>query len=222
MRDAIDRLWAEGGRRARSAPCGCSRRCSASCFPPAARSRARRRCASGERAVKAVYVHSHMDEETFDTERVVAVLRQQLLRRRHHHPGVQLQRAVPGEGGALHDRSRAAWNERSGRPAALPSLPVVRAESARTAPGRREALPGDGRLARAGPGARQGVRARGRAGRVHVLSATATTPRKRRARSRRPRGRGAARLPGLGRRRRARAAHGRRDAWRAGAASTCW
>src|SRR6185295_18300846 len=26
---------------------------------------------AGERAVKAVYIHSHMDEETFDTERAV-------------------------------------------------------------------------------------------------------------------------------------------------------
>jgi uncharacterized radical SAM superfamily Fe-S cluster-containing enzyme len=65
MRAAIDRLWAEDDNpRALQL----LRNLLATMFPekPIARHEA---LAAGERAIKAIYIHSHMDEETFDTER---------------------------------------------------------------------------------------------------------------------------------------------------------
>ncbi len=70
MRGAIDRLWAEGGPEAERT-LGLLRGLLAAMFPserPISRAEA---LAAGERAVKAIYVHSHMDEDTFDTERAV-------------------------------------------------------------------------------------------------------------------------------------------------------
>ena len=71
MREAIDRLWAEAtAMPRRRARCGCSSGCSTRCSRAAAPSRARGAARRASSAAKAVYVHSHMDEETFDTERV--------------------------------------------------------------------------------------------------------------------------------------------------------
>jgi tetraether lipid synthase len=68
MRAAIDRLWsrddAEGERALRLLE-----RLLRTMFPsdrPITRAQA---LAAGEQAIKAIYIHSHMDEETFDTER---------------------------------------------------------------------------------------------------------------------------------------------------------
>ncbi|MDH5490513.1 MAG: radical SAM protein [Myxococcales bacterium] len=66
LREAIDRLWAEGGQeRTLSLLEGLLRRM----FPRRPLER-QASLAIAEQAVKAVYVHSHMDEETFDVERL--------------------------------------------------------------------------------------------------------------------------------------------------------
>ncbi|WP_437683330.1 radical SAM protein [Sorangium sp. So ce131] len=66
MQDAIDALWARGGdERALGLLNGLLR----ALFPARKPLRREEALRISERAVKAVYVHSHMDEETFDVER---------------------------------------------------------------------------------------------------------------------------------------------------------
>ena len=66
MQDAIDALWVSGAEpRALELLNGLLREM----FPPGKSLTARQALAVSERAIKAIYVHSHMDEETFDTER---------------------------------------------------------------------------------------------------------------------------------------------------------
>jgi hypothetical protein len=69
---AIDRLWLASDDDPEAARAlGLLRRLLDAMFPagrPLSREAAMR---AGERAIKAIYVHSHMDEETFDTERAV-------------------------------------------------------------------------------------------------------------------------------------------------------
>lgn len=68
MQDAIDRLWSEG-QEPEARTLGLLDRLLRALFPtgkPLAPAEALR---VSERAAKAVYVHSHMDEETFDVER---------------------------------------------------------------------------------------------------------------------------------------------------------
>jgi len=68
MRDAIDRLWAEGGEE-NERILGVLKRLVGRLFAPElTREEALR---LSERASKAVYLHSHMDEETFDAERIM-------------------------------------------------------------------------------------------------------------------------------------------------------
>jgi uncharacterized radical SAM superfamily Fe-S cluster-containing enzyme len=69
LRDAMDRLWVRDDAEAERT-LGILRRLLAALFP---RDRELSRAEAlriAERASKAVYVHSHMDEETFDTERL--------------------------------------------------------------------------------------------------------------------------------------------------------
>lgn len=72
LKSAIDRLWAEGDEddAETQRTLRLLRRMLDLMFPaiPLSREQALR---AGEKAIKAVYVHSHMDEETFDTERTV-------------------------------------------------------------------------------------------------------------------------------------------------------
>ena len=72
LTSAIDRLWLESDDDPEAARAlGLLRRLLDAMFPagrPLSREAAMR---AGERAIKAIYVHSHMDEETFDTERAV-------------------------------------------------------------------------------------------------------------------------------------------------------
>jgi uncharacterized radical SAM superfamily Fe-S cluster-containing enzyme len=66
LQDAIDRLWTEGGdERALRLLDGLLR----ALFPPGKPLSPREALAVSERAVKAIYVHSHMDEDNFDTDR---------------------------------------------------------------------------------------------------------------------------------------------------------
>lgn len=66
---AIDRLWTEAGDGAERT-LGILKGLLRAMFPKKALGRAEA-LRVGERAIKAVYVHSHMDEETFDVERVM-------------------------------------------------------------------------------------------------------------------------------------------------------
>jgi uncharacterized radical SAM superfamily Fe-S cluster-containing enzyme len=72
LRDAIDRLWsdpdsAEESERVLST----LKRLVQTMFPGDQALSVRERRRAGERAIKAVYIHSHMDEENFDTARIV-------------------------------------------------------------------------------------------------------------------------------------------------------
>ncbi|MFO0759383.1 MAG: radical SAM protein [Byssovorax sp.] len=68
MQDAIDRLWAEENP-AEERILAMLQRLLRRLFPPGKPLPAAEALAVAERAAKAVYVHSHMDEETFDVER---------------------------------------------------------------------------------------------------------------------------------------------------------
>jgi hypothetical protein len=70
MRDAIDRLWAEGGEDSERI-LGVLKRLVGQMFPTDREITRAEALRISERASKAVYVHSHMDEETFDTERIM-------------------------------------------------------------------------------------------------------------------------------------------------------
>jgi uncharacterized radical SAM superfamily Fe-S cluster-containing enzyme len=70
MRDAIDRLWVDGGDGTERI-LRLLRRMLDDMFPADRVLTRREALAAGERAVKAIYIHSHMDEETFDTERAM-------------------------------------------------------------------------------------------------------------------------------------------------------
>ncbi len=68
LQDAIDRLWTEGGDGAERT-LAVLKRLLREVFPTGAAITREEALRRSERAAKAVYVHSHMDEETFDTER---------------------------------------------------------------------------------------------------------------------------------------------------------
>jgi uncharacterized radical SAM superfamily Fe-S cluster-containing enzyme len=73
LKSAIDRLWAEGDENdaeTQRTLC-CLRLMLDMMFPPGRTLSREEALRVGERLIKAVYVHSHMDEETFDTERAV-------------------------------------------------------------------------------------------------------------------------------------------------------
>jgi hypothetical protein len=69
LQDAIDRLWTEDGDEAQRT-LRMLDRLVRKLFPPGKPLSPAEALRAGERAAKAVYVHSHMDEETFDVERV--------------------------------------------------------------------------------------------------------------------------------------------------------
>ncbi|HLM72675.1 MAG TPA: radical SAM protein [Polyangiaceae bacterium] len=70
LRGAIDRLWTEEGEDS-TRVLRLLRRMLEEMFPTGKAFTRAEGLAAAERAVKAIYVHSHMDEETFDTERAV-------------------------------------------------------------------------------------------------------------------------------------------------------
>src|SRR5690349_21062115 len=72
LQAAIDRLWASdaGDDDAESARVlAALRRLLDDLYPAGGHADRLAQLAAGERWIKAIYVHSHMDEETFDTER---------------------------------------------------------------------------------------------------------------------------------------------------------
>jgi hypothetical protein len=70
LRDAIDRLWADG-REEDERTLGLLRHMLAEMFPLGRKLSAAEALKTSERFSKAIYIHSHMDEETFDVERIV-------------------------------------------------------------------------------------------------------------------------------------------------------
>ncbi|MFN7975594.1 MAG: radical SAM protein [Acidobacteriota bacterium] len=69
--EALDRVWAEGGDDAPRI-LALVKRLLLRMFPPGRSVDRAEALAIGEDAFKAIYVHSHMDEDTFDVERVAA------------------------------------------------------------------------------------------------------------------------------------------------------
>ena len=69
LHDAIDRLWAGDESDEAVRTLAALRTLLDQLFPPGRALDRQEALAIGEQAVKAIYVHSHMDEETFDTER---------------------------------------------------------------------------------------------------------------------------------------------------------
>ncbi len=68
LQDAIDAAWARGGAEDERALAMLDRLVR-TLFPAGRPLSQREALRAGERAAKAIYVHSHMDEETFDVER---------------------------------------------------------------------------------------------------------------------------------------------------------
>jgi uncharacterized radical SAM superfamily Fe-S cluster-containing enzyme len=123
MRDAIDRLWVDGGPDA-DRTLRLLKRLLGEMFPTDRAVTREEALAAGERGIKAVYVHSHMDEETFDTERAVDCCDSNtypdgttipicnynvLYREKEEHFNLEPVR----------------WNQRSGGQKAFPSLTVI-------------------------------------------------------------------------------------------------
>jgi uncharacterized radical SAM superfamily Fe-S cluster-containing enzyme len=71
MTDAIDRLWAVDGDAEAERALRILRKLLGDMFPKDRSITREEALRVSERASKAIYIHSHMDEETFDTERIV-------------------------------------------------------------------------------------------------------------------------------------------------------
>jgi uncharacterized radical SAM superfamily Fe-S cluster-containing enzyme len=72
LRDAMDELWASGDDSDEAqAILGALKRLLREMFPESASLSLEARQRIAERATKAIYIHSHMDEETFDVGRIM-------------------------------------------------------------------------------------------------------------------------------------------------------
>ena len=71
MTEAIDRLWATEGDTEAERALRIMRKLLGDMFPKDRSITREEALRASERASKAIYIHSHMDEETFDTERIV-------------------------------------------------------------------------------------------------------------------------------------------------------
>jgi uncharacterized radical SAM superfamily Fe-S cluster-containing enzyme len=122
LRAAIDRLWTEDPPDAERV-LGLLRRLLESMFPQDRALTQAQALAAGERAVKAIYVHSHMDEETFDTERAA-----QCCDSNCYADGTTIPvcnyNVLYREKEAHFNAQPARWNERSGGDRRV-SLPVI-------------------------------------------------------------------------------------------------
>lgn len=120
LRTAIDRLWSEG-REEDERTLRILKQLLAAMFPkkPLSRDEALR---AGERAVKAIYVHSHMDEETFDVERLVDCCDSNCYADGTTVP-VCAYNVLYREKEARFMAAPRAWNERSGGQKSLPLYP---------------------------------------------------------------------------------------------------
>lgn len=121
VQDAIDRLWVDDAPGA-ARTLALLRRMLADVFPERAPARAEALRAS-ERWVKAVYVHSHMDEETFDTERAAQCCDSNCYADGSSIP-VCNYNVLYREKEARFNAQPRSWNERRGGQRSF-SLPVV-------------------------------------------------------------------------------------------------
>jgi uncharacterized radical SAM superfamily Fe-S cluster-containing enzyme len=112
MHDAIDRLWAFGGDEAERT-LGMLKHLLAQLFPQGRVLSRQESLRASERWVKAVYVHSHMDEETFDVERVMRCCDSNCYPDGSTIP-VCNYNVLYREKEARFMREPKAWNERSG------------------------------------------------------------------------------------------------------------
>jgi uncharacterized radical SAM superfamily Fe-S cluster-containing enzyme len=124
MHDAIDRLWVEDDAESRRT-LGLLKRLLGELFPVGRAITRAEAMRAGERAVKAVYVHSHMDEENFDTERAMLCCDSNCYPDGSTVPVCNYNVLYREKEARFMSRPR-EWNERSGgqRSFALP-LPVV-------------------------------------------------------------------------------------------------
>jgi uncharacterized radical SAM superfamily Fe-S cluster-containing enzyme len=123
MREGIDRLWAEGGPEAeRQLPM--LKRAIGEMFP-ADRVLSRAEALQiAERTTKAIYVHSHMDEETFDVERLAQCCDSNCYPDGTSVPVCAYNVLYREKDERFTTRPR-AWGERSGGRTDLPVLPVI-------------------------------------------------------------------------------------------------
>lgn len=124
MLEAIERLWTEDGdeRTLRLL-----KNLLAQLFPKGKHLSRDQAMRKGERGIKAIYLHSHMDEETFDVDRAV-----QCCDSNCYPDGTTVPvcnyNVLYREKEAAFNRDAASWNERSGgMKSARLSLPQVRA-----------------------------------------------------------------------------------------------
>jgi uncharacterized radical SAM superfamily Fe-S cluster-containing enzyme len=123
MRESINRLWVEGGDEAERT-LRLLKQLLRALFPSEGTPSARDTLRAAERAVKAVYVHSHMDEETFDTERAAECCDSNCYADGSTIP-VCNYNVLYREKEARFNVTPRRWNERSGGQKVL-SLPIVR------------------------------------------------------------------------------------------------
>jgi uncharacterized radical SAM superfamily Fe-S cluster-containing enzyme len=126
MRDAIDRLWACGDSGAEEArTLRLLKNLIGELFPAGGAGSRAAALRAAERAVKAVYIHSHMDEETFDTERAVECCDSNCYPDGTTIP-VCNYNVLYREKEAHFNLEPRRWNERTGGQRAFPSsLPIV-------------------------------------------------------------------------------------------------
>jgi uncharacterized radical SAM superfamily Fe-S cluster-containing enzyme len=123
MRESINRLWVEGGEDAERT-LRLLKQLLRALFPSEGTPSARDALRAAERAVKAIYVHSHMDEETFDTERAAECCDSNCYADGTTIP-VCNYNVLYREKEARFNVTPQRWNERSGGHKVL-SLPIVR------------------------------------------------------------------------------------------------
>ncbi|MDB4986673.1 MAG: MoaA/NifB/PqqE family protein [Myxococcaceae bacterium] len=124
MSESINRLWVEGGDAAERT-LRLLKRLLRALFPSEGAPKAHDTLRAAERAVKAIYVHSHMDEETFDTERAAACCDSNCYADGSTIP-VCNYNVLYREKEARFNVTPQRWNERSGGPKSVLSLPIVR------------------------------------------------------------------------------------------------
>ncbi len=124
LREAIDRLWSEGGPDAERA-LRLLRQLLLDMFPSDRALSSREAMRAAERAVKAIYIHSHMDEETFDIERAADCCDSNCYADGSTIP-VCNYNVLYREKEARFNQKPRPWNERAGGQAPIHrSLPIV-------------------------------------------------------------------------------------------------
>jgi uncharacterized radical SAM superfamily Fe-S cluster-containing enzyme len=124
MRDAIDRAWAHGGDDSERT-LRLLKRLLSLMFPSDRSLSAEEALRTAEGAVKAVYLHSHMDEETFDTERAIDCCDSNCYADGTTIP-VCNYNVLYREKEEHFNLEPRIWNDRQGGQRSFPKLPIVR------------------------------------------------------------------------------------------------